>query len=438
MSGKETVRLLASDLHTFFQPSKCGLRIYLKHVGMEAAPPGPYEEILFKLGEIHEVSHLNSFSQYADLRKGTLKEREKNTKDVLGQGAPVLYQAVFRTVYTMSGKTYEIYGEPDFLIRNKDGYSIRDSKISRRITEKDHPEILRQLEIYGWLYEQAVDRSPIALQVHSGSGEIIDLPYDSGASALKLFEHIAGLKESISEPYSPVGWSKCGGCSFRGHCWPKAETNRDVALVPGIDQNLAAALKEMGINAIQDLLNNFDANSLSEFKRPWGSRMQKVGKKAGSILLMAQALSERREIMIQSPSILDHPNYVMFDLEGLPPQLDETEKVYLWGLQVFGEDKADFMPALSGFGEKGDEEGWQAFLGNAHTILSKHGDIPFVHWHHYERVKIDMYMERFGDRNGVADRVKANLLDLLPITQRSIALPLPSYSLKQVEKYVGF
>jgi predicted RecB family nuclease len=30
------------------------------------------------------------------------------------------------------------------------------------------------------------------------------------------------------------------------------------------------------------------------------------------------------------------------------------------------------------------------------------------------------------------------LLDLLPITQRSIALPLPSYSLKVVEKYVGF
>ena len=32
----------------------------------------------------------------------------------------------------------------------------------------------------------------------------------------------------------------------------------------------------------------------------------------------------------------------------------------------------------------------------------------------------------------------ANLLDLLPVTRQSIALPLPSYSLKEVEKYVGF
>ncbi len=63
---------------------------------------------------------------------------------------------------------------------------------------------------------------------------------------------------------------------------------------------------------------------------------------------------------------------------------------------------------------------------------------PFVHWHHYERVHLDMYIDRFGDPKGVAARVKENLLDLLPITQRSIALPLPSYSLKVIEQYIGF
>ena len=31
-----------------------------------------------------------------------------------------------------------------------------------------------------------------------------------------------------------------------------------------------------------------------------------------------------------------------------------------------------------------------------------------------------------------------NLLDLLPITREAVALPLPSYSLKVVEEYVGF
>ncbi len=47
-------------------------------------------------------------------------------------------------------------------------------------------------------------------------------------------------------------------------------------------------------------------------------------------------------------------------------------------------------------------------------------------------------MNRFGDLDGIAARVRRNLLDLLPITRDSIILSLSSYSLKVVEKYVGY
>jgi len=42
------------------------------------------------------------------------------------------------------------------------------------------------------------------------------------------------------------------------------------------------------------------------------------------------------------------------------------------------------------------------------------------------------------DPDGTAARVLRNLLDLLPVTKNAIALPLPSYSLKVVEEYVGY
>lgn len=113
-------------------------------------------------------------------------------------------------------------------------------------------------------------------------------------------------------------------------------------------------------------------------------------------------------------------------------------QVYLWGVQVFGDKPGDFLASMAGFGESGDHEGWKNFLEKAKGIFLEYGDIPFVHWHHYERVKLDMYIDRFGDPDGTASRVRTNLRDLLPITQSSIALPLPSYSLKVVEKYVGF
>ena len=107
----------------------------------------------------------------------------------------------------------------------------------------------------------------------------------------------------------------------------------------------------------------------------------------------------------------------MFDLEGLPPQLDETDKIYLWGTQVFGKDTGEFLPAVASFGVDGDQGGWVAFLANASGIFDKYGDLPFVHWHHYERTKLDAYVKRYGDPDGIAARVRANLLDLLPITR---------------------
>ncbi|MCK4786562.1 MAG: TM0106 family RecB-like putative nuclease [Desulfobacteraceae bacterium] len=432
------LRLRASDFYTYFRPSKCEVRIYLKSIGMEEGPPGPFDEILFRLGERHEKAHLATFPEYANLREGKIEDRVIKTRHEIQKGTPVLYQAVLRSEYKLGGIECEIVGEPDFLVRQENDYIICDSKLSRRINEKDHPEILRQLEIYGWLYEQTFGKPPMALHVHSGTGDIVEVPYDGGLTALQYLEEILALKLSKSEPYSPVGWSKCGGCPFHGYCWPRAEKAKDVALVHGVDQGLATVLVDQGVNTINNLLNQFQEDSLAELKRPWGKGMRKVGKSAASILLMAKAMLENKEFLIQRPSIPEHPNYVMFDLEGLPPQLDNLEKIYIWGMQVYGEEPSEFMPAIAGFGEDGDREGWDIFLENAKNVFDRFADIPFIHWHHYERVKIDLYRERYGDRDGIAERVRGNLLDILPITQRSIALPLPSYSLKVVEKYVGF
>jgi len=405
---------------------------------MKEAPPGPFDEILFRLGERHEKAHLATFPEYLDLSDGTIQDRINKTKEEIQKGTSALYQAVLKSKYKLRGIDCEIVGEPDFMIWQKNDYIICDSKLSRRINEKDHPEILRQLEIYGWLYEQTFGKPPMALHVHSGTGDIVEVPYDGGVTALQYFEEIIALKISKSEPYSPVGWSKCGGCPFHGHCWPKAERNNDVAMIQGVDQSLAKELKNQGIDTIEDLLNHFDENSLADFKRPRGIRMQRVGKQAVSILRNAKSMLTNQEFIIVAPSVPDHSNYVMFDLEGLPPHLDELGKIYLWGIQVYGEEKSDFRPAVAGFGEDGDKEGWMTFISNAKTIFDRYGDIPFVHWSHYERTNINKYIEKYGDIGGIAERVSKNMLDLLPITQNSIVLPLPSYSLKVVEKYVGF
>jgi hypothetical protein len=205
-----------------------------------------------------------------------------------------------------------------------------------------------------------------------------------------------------------------------------------------VDQGLARKLHEDGIESAQQLVAGLDAQRLADLKRPWGDRQQKVGKKAEKILVYAGVLTSGKERMLGPVAIPAHDNYVMFDLEGMPPHLDDLEKIYLWGMRVYGKLPSAFMGVTAGFGTNGDQEGWAAFLDAAKKLFAVYGDIPFVHWHHYEKTHINQYIDRYGDPDGTAARVLRNLLDLLPIIKNAVALPLPSYSLKVVEEYIGF
>jgi len=433
-----TMRLTATDFASYYRPTSCDLRVFLRHRRGEECEPGPYEIVLRRLGLRHERDHLATLGAFADVSDASLYEQVKKTADAIASRVPILYQPAFLANAVLGGTDVEIVGVPDFLILDGDGYVVRDSKMARRIDEESHPEILLQVQLYGWLFERSCGAAPKGLQVHSGTGEIVAVHYDGGKSALQELERLLALKQLTTQPYEPVGWSKCLGCGFTDRCWSQAEKNADVALVYCVDQNLARTLHIQGIRTRKELLANFDAVSLSELKRPYGDREHRVGKAAERILRFADAMEKNQEIVLAVPAIPAHKNFLMLDLEGMPPHLNEVDKIYLWGMQVFGEKPSDFMVALSGFGSDGDREGWLKFLDNATQIFETYGDIPWVHWAPYEQTYLRRYVERFGDAEGIAARVEANLLDLLTVAKDSVVLPLPSFSLKVVEDYVGF
>lgn len=432
------MHLTASDFISYYRPSPCELRVLLRHRGEPEAKPGPFDEVLRRLGQRHETQHLQTLGPYVDLSSRPFEERLAMTREEVAQRSPVLYQPAFMIKTALAGVEVNLSGIPDFLILDGDGYLIRDSKMARHIDEDHHPEILLQVRLYAWLFEKSFGCAPKALQVHNGMNDIVPVAQDGGSSALGRLERLMSVTLSEREPYEPVGWTKCGGCGFNERCWAWAESHSDVALVPDVDQGLARTLHKMGVSSRGDLVAKFDINSLAELKRPFGTGERRVGKTALRIFQSVEAMEANTEKVLAVPAIPKSANCVMFDLEGMPPHLDEIEKIYLWGVQVFGDRPSDFMAAVSGFGQDGDRQGWLAFLSNASRIFDSYGDVPFVHWAPYERTKLGLYVDRYGDVDGLAVRVRNNLVDLLPIVRNSIVLPLPSLSLKVVEKYVGF
>jgi predicted RecB family nuclease len=429
-----TLKINPSYFYDLYRPSKCDLRLYLQMKSVVPAPPGAFEQVLFRLGQRHEKNHLSTFPEFTNL---TGQPFERTLKEIR-KASPVIYQGELRAKVSVDGQVLDIVGIPDFMIKEGADYFIRDCKIARHATEDKHPEIPRQLQIYGWLFEKNTGKRPSKLEVLKGDGEIEVIDYQGEVVAVSHLQELLAVIALSEEPYSPVGWTKCLSCAYNDLCMSRAYESQTVSLLLDVDQGLARRLKELGVLTIKDLVTRYNETSLSELKKPHGGKEQRVGKRAAGILLQAKAMLENKEIVLKKPEFPVSKNYVMFDLEGLPPQLDELDKVYLWGTQVFGERPGHFQYSLAEMGTYGDRKGWEDFLKIAGKIFDEYGDIPLMHWANYERTKVNTYIKRYGDVDGIADRVLSNLVDLLPITKNAVVLPQPSYSLKVVEQHVGF
>ncbi len=388
------MKLTASDIITLYRPTVCPLRVYLREQHIPEAEPSAFEQILQTLGQRHEQAHLATLGAYEDLSGVPSDQRVDRTISAIRNRVAVIYQGEFAREAKFGGVPVTVVGRPDFLILDCDGYLIRDAKLSQKVDEDHHLEISLQLQLYGWLFEGSVGIPAKRLQVHTGKGDIVDVLYDGGAAVLAELARILAIKRLKAEPYEPLGWTKCsGGCGYNDHCWKQAEARQDVSLVMEVDQGLARALNAEGVASAQQLIDSFDAKQLSAFKRPWGDKQQKVGKKAEKILLFAEVFCSGEERILAPAIIPVHDNYVMFDLEGMPPYLDELDQIYLWGMQVYGKCPSAFMGITAGFGTNGDRDGWVTFLDVVKKIFADYGDIPFVHWHHYEKTHINQYID---------------------------------------------
>ena len=70
------MRLTASDIYSYYRPSRCALRPYLRHKEVAETEPGAYMQLLIRLGERHEQLHLASLGAFADLRAGSIEDRQ--------------------------------------------------------------------------------------------------------------------------------------------------------------------------------------------------------------------------------------------------------------------------------------------------------------------------------------------------------------------------
>ena len=389
--------LSPSSISRLYAPSTCDLRTWLRAQGeVEEAPDGPFQVFLQEQGIRHEKAVVDRLVEeqpdWIDVDGYANPDALEETRAAVEAGRGFIYQGQLQYETEILGEPVRLIGYPDFLVRRDGGYTIGDAKLARSVYESRadgsrKPKskkryIIYQLQLYGWLFSEQFPDLEFDLLVYNGAGERepVDVPDDVVELRGEL-ERILTIESRTDEPWEPVGWSKCSACGFFDHCWPRAEKEKSVGYVPDVDQDLTRRLKEEGIETYPEIAEQLDVVALADLKSP--SAIGKSSRDFGPaerILENVESLVTGEPLRRKSggeqvaidPRILTDSHYVMFDLEGVPPELDDWEKIYLWGMQVFGADKGDFRPAFAGSGDQGDKQGWVEFLRIARDLLDQY------------------------------------------------------------------
>ena len=422
----------ATDFHTYYQLVECPRRLWLDANRPDLkAPPSEFDQLLFRKGREHEQAHLATFSEYARpaYRPGDLAAGAAATARLLSEGTAVIYQGV------LMSPDRGLAGIPDFLIREGDTYLVREVKLALNLDR--HPEIPAQIGLYSHILQTGHGVSVPRGEVLLGNGELVLLdPIAIG----DLVGRLAAIKATPDEPDEAVGWSKCQPCAFFDYCWNAAIQARDPAVVAGIEQGLRHALLRAGIRRY-DGLATVGVDQLADMRFQQKTRERKVGEKTAEKVLRQVAVLMSGQMQIVCPPQLPSAGPVVyFDIESNPLEADLDPIVYLWGLLVdrAGRAAPEYWGGIASPGTEGDASAWQAFLAKAADVFRELGDVPFVHYAAYEKTWTRKYIERWGDRDGIGERVLGRLVDLYPTITGSLCLPVHSYGLKQVEKYAGF
>jgi len=423
----------ASDFHTYYQLEECARRVWLEanRPGLKA-DPSEFDQVLFRKGREHEEAHLATFPGYVRpaYPVGDLAAGAAATARLLRQSEPVIYQGV---LMSPDGGTA---GIPDFLIREGDAYVIRDAKLALNLDR--HPEIPAQIGLYSRLLRDAAGLPVARCEVLLGNGDLLPVP---PVDVTGLVSRLGGIKSAPEEPDEAVGWSKCNTCGFCDHCWNDAVKAHDPAVVPGIEQGLRNALVGAGI-ARYEGMQKMGVRGLAGLRFQQKTRERQVGEKtAEKVLRQVRVLVSGKMEVLVPPDEPPVGLVAYFDIESNPWDVGMETRVYLWGLLL---DRSNGSPpeywgTVARAGAEGDAAAWQAFLTRCGHLIEEFGDVPYVHYSHYEKTWITQYIQRWGDHDGVGAKVLSLLWDMEKRAIRGrLCLPVHSYGLKHVEKCAGF
>lgn len=409
-------RITATHFYNFTQ---CPHRLYLNNFEEkdEKIPISEFMQSKIDAGVEHEKNIVKTIShdevKYSDDLDGF-----EQTMKLMREGKEQIYQGVL--IFE------DLLGRPDLLVKTEGDsnfgdyhYVASDIKSGKNLKKEYRVQII----FYNYLLKKIQGVMPEkAYVINSQNKKLIfnlQPEYNEFKESLAKIRDI--FKNEKDSPYY-LG-SSCAECQWRECCLKQAIETNDLSLIFKLSMRAKDLLILQGINNIVDLAK----------KEPEDIELWK-GVLRGTIskwILQARSLLEDKPIILAKSRFQEKRYEIFFDIEG------ETKLGidYLYGM-IVRDNETNSQKYCGFYSDKPeDEEGiWKAFLEE----LRKYDDFIIYYYTSYEVSSLKRMKNLYGCDEDLFNKIMDNFVDLFPILIRNVVLPIYSYSIKPVAKYLGF
>ncbi|MEB3151054.1 MAG: TM0106 family RecB-like putative nuclease [Sphaerospermopsis sp.] len=415
------------------QYQRCKRRPFLDTHGDYSQRDIPHE-LLVKVQQdkiAHQKSIIHNLSYHKPVfPPGNWEAGAAATIELMQQGVEYIHNSVLLATYE---DEYTLLSRPDLLVKQPGKSSFGDwvyvpvdIQLGKRPKQEYQVIAAFHAEILGALQEVTPDEAWLILR-NKDTTYVVDLDKWTPQMLDILAEYIQ-VVESPEAPEVFIARQKCHLCHWYNHCYAIAQSQQHLSLLPGVTPIRYTQLQALSTTTLEALANT----NPSTLENVIGFDTQVASK------LIVQAKSTLAKTPLILPFALPAekltftpPIELYFDIEAQP----DLNLNYLLGVLVVDREN-NTEKFYSFLAETPTQENliWQQFL----DLVCQYPQAPIYHFCNYEVETVKKLGKLYCTPYSLIEPLLTRFVDIYEQLTESVALPVESYALKAIARWLGF
>jgi uncharacterized protein len=429
--------LITDDLLLYYK--RCQRRVFLDIHG-NPSQQDPEQDFLLKLRQDASLYRQTVLSlaphQTPNYPRRDWQAGAQATLELMQQGVDRISQAVLLR-QTDEGVT--LLSRPDLLIKQPGRSNLGDWMYTPsliKLGKRPKPEYQIIGAFAAYLLASTQEMFPRTVQLILRRQETYSISLERWFPImLEMLDECIEMLQQREEPEVFISRQKCGLCHWYSSCYAIAQREQHISLLPGVTPSRYRDLQTLGVTTVASLAES----TISQLESVIDTNV------AFNLVQQAQSIVQNRAILrprnnqdnpfsqffLPLGTLPTAPIELYFDIEAEP----ELQLDYLLGVLVVDNHNQTetFHPF---FAEKPSDEAsiWQQFL----DLVSLYPDAPIFHFSDYEVETTKRLGKLYQMPHHLLQSLLDRFFDLHHHVMNTATLPVESYSLKHLARWLGF